>query len=120
MGPNSGVKGMEQVNYIYWSEAKKRPWVRYVDSWPFFVGPNGEYEARLIGADGKEYLLRERDNIHLTAAGGDRLAWAVLAALGQLVDLSQSQATPPDAQRAPDSVQERSEVPKPPDWPLAD
>ncbi len=120
MGPNSGVKGMEQVNYIYWSEAQKRPWIRYVDSWPFFVGPNGEYEARLTSADGKERLLRERDNIHLTAAGGDRLAWAVLSALGQTVDLSQSQATAPDDQRAPDSVQERPEVPKPPDWPLPD
>ncbi|MCX7620884.1 MAG: hypothetical protein N2037_08595 [Acidimicrobiales bacterium] len=120
MGPNSGVKGMEQVNYIYWSEAQKRPWVRFVDAWPFFVGPNGAYEPRLPSADGTQHLLRERDNIHLTAAGGDRLAWAVLDALGQVVDLSNSQTSPPAEQRAPDSVKERPEVPKPPDWPLTD
>ena len=119
MGPNSGVEGMAEVNYIYATEAAKRPWVVYFDSWPFFVDGDGEYRAELPDAAGADQLLRERDNIHLTAQGGDRLAFALLARLAELVDGLEGTLTPQPSQRAPDDVSERPEVPRPSDVPEA-
>lgn len=113
MGPNTGLDGMAELNHIYWSEAQKRPWVVYVDSWSYFADADGSYRASLPMADGQTKLLRASDNIHLSGAGADRLAWAVIGRLGKEIDLSQSQAIPPVEQLAPPTVTERTEVPKP-------
>ncbi|MEZ5143990.1 MAG: hypothetical protein R2726_15945 [Acidimicrobiales bacterium] len=113
MGPNTGLDGMAKLNYIYWSEAQKRPWVDYFDSWSYFADADGSYRASLPMADGQTKLLRASDNIHLSGAGADRLAWAVLGRLGKEIDLSQSQAIPPVEQLAPPTVTERTEVPEP-------
>jgi hypothetical protein len=116
MGPSSGVRGMEKLDYIYWSEAQKRPWVRYFDPFPFFTDPTGAYAVALPAADGKVQKLRATDNIHLSLEGADRLAWAVYAALTRELDLSKSTLTaPPAGQQPPAEVHERLEVPKPAD-----
>lgn len=115
MGPNSGVNGMDQLNYIYWSEAQQRPWVKYFDSWAFFADGAGNYQASLPNALGKTIKLRAADNIHLTTEGGDRLAWAVMGRIGKEgVDLTPSKGAPPAAQLAPPDVKERTDIPQPP------
>lgn len=111
MGPTAGVEGMEKLNYIYWSEAQTRPWVAYFDSWAFFADPAGRYAVSLPFADGKSRPVRASDNIHLNIAGADRLGWAVMGRLGQLIDLSRSVAAPPLDQLPPLDLKERTEVP---------
>lgn len=117
MSPKSNAVGMDKLNYIYWDEARSRPWVAYFDSWPYFTDDQGNYAQRLPMADGKEQKLRENDGVHLTPQGADRLAWVVFGRLGQYLDLSANLAPPPIGSLPPASVGERAEVPKPPDMP---
>jgi uncharacterized protein len=111
MGPSSGVEHLDQINYIYYSEAKKRPWVQYFDSVPFFTDAGGAYVKALVNADGTEQVMRANDNIHLSSWGANRLGWAVYTRLGTLMDLAQGQVAPDPAEMAPPDVVERTEVP---------
>lgn len=69
---------MEGLNEIYRTEAASRPWVRYVDAWSLFADGSGSYSAFLPGLDGTVQDMRQGDGIHLSRAGGDVLARAVL------------------------------------------
>jgi hypothetical protein len=111
MRPGSGVHEMDQLNYIYWSEAQSRPWIQYFDSWPFFSDANMQYVSDAPNADGVSRGLRQKDGVHLSTVGGNRLSWAVLKRIGQYVDLSAGNTTPPPDQAPPESVMERTEVP---------
>jgi hypothetical protein len=111
MKPGSGVHEMDQLNYIYWSEAKSRPWIQYFDSWPFFSDANGQYISDAPAADGTTKGLRQKDGVHLSTVGGNRLSWAVLARIQQYVDLSAGTVNPPPSEAPPASVVERTEVP---------
>ena len=66
------------LNKVYGDEARKRPEVRYVDSWTMFADKNGNYTDYLRGLSGTTELMRQSDGIHWTRAGGDLLAKAVL------------------------------------------
>lgn len=111
MGPQSGVEHLDQINYIYYSEAKKRPWVQYFDSYPFFSDASGAYAKTLANADGAEQVMRANDNIHLSSFGANRLGWAVLNRLGTILDLSKGEVVPDPAEMPPPDVVERTEVP---------
>lgn len=111
MGPGSKTRGMDQLNYIYWSEAQSRPWIQYFDTWPFFSDANYNFAANLPNADGVVRGVRQKDNVHLSTVGGDRLSWAVIDRIGKLVDLSAGKVTPPASQAPPPDVVERTEVP---------
>jgi hypothetical protein len=118
MGPSSGVRGMEKLDYIYWSEAQKRPWITYFDPAPFFTDGSGNYVLNLASADGKVQAMRASDNIHLSLAGADRLAWAVYGRMKTMMDLShQNPAAPPLAQLPPADIKERAAIPRPADLP---
>lgn len=73
---------MARLDGIYEREAAKHPGVRYVDSWSLFTTPDGGYSAYLRTDDGLT-LMRHPDGIHLTRAGGDRLARVILAEIGR-------------------------------------
>jgi hypothetical protein len=111
MGPGSKTRGMDQLNYIYWSEAQSRPWIQYFDTWPFFTDANYNFAANLPNADGVVRGMRQKDNVHRSTVGGDRLSWAVIDRIGKLVDLSAGKVTPPASQAPPPDVVERTEVP---------
>lgn len=111
MGPGSKTRGMDQLNYIYWSEAQSRPWIQYFDTWPFFSDANYNFAANLPNADGVVRGVRQKDNVHLSTVGGDRLSWAVIDRIGKLVNLSAGKVTPPASQAPPPDVVERTEVP---------
>ena len=113
-GPGTKLKAQDTINWIVATEAAKRPWVRYFDTWGFMSNPDGSYAARLVNADGQEYQMRQKDDIHFAIGGANRLAWGVWGALGQKADLSQSQVQPDPAQSAPPEATERPEVPQPP------
>jgi len=72
---------MLDVNQIFGDEAQKRPGTLFIDSWKLFVDANGEYSAFLKDDSGVGVSMRQADGIHLTRAGGDRLANAVLKAV---------------------------------------
>jgi hypothetical protein len=60
--------------------------VRFVATRELF-SDGGGYAAYLPGSDGQPVLVRREDGIHLTAAGGRRLAGAVLAVMSGDWDL---------------------------------
>lgn len=69
---------MALMNDIYRQEAEKRWWVEYLDTWSLMADANGRYAAYLPGPDGRATLMRAGDGIHLSRAGGDRMAQAAL------------------------------------------
>jgi hypothetical protein len=73
---------MRLVTDIYRQEAAHHSRVRFVPTRDLFSA-DGAYSAYLPGSSGDPVLARRDDGIHLTAAGGERLAGAVLAALAE-------------------------------------
>ncbi len=104
---------MAYLNNIYAEEAATRPWIRYFDTWPFFTDGAGAYAPSLASADGTIADMRTGDGIHLSTPGGDRLAWAIIEALRDDLDLSASTAAAPPSLAPPDEVRERTAVPAP-------
>lgn len=78
--PSSYSARMAHLDALYRAAAARHPGVRYVDSWPLFLDSHGRYSAYLETRDGL-VLMRQADGIHLSRAGGDRLAAAILATL---------------------------------------
>jgi hypothetical protein len=65
---------VEVLNEIYRSEAERFEGVTYVDSWSVFTGPDGGFSEYLTDDNGDLVDMRLNDGIHLTTAGGIRLA----------------------------------------------
>jgi len=65
-------EGMAHLNEIYRSEAVARSSITYFDTWSLFADLQGNYTDTIDGT-----LMREIDGIHLTTAGGIRLAEAI-------------------------------------------
>ena len=65
---------VEVLNEIYQSEADRFENVTYVDSWSVFTGSDGSFSEYLTDGDGDLVDMRLNDGIHLTTAGGIRLA----------------------------------------------
>jgi hypothetical protein len=78
MRSDSFSERMSVLDAVYADEAAGRERVRYVDSWSLFADASGGYAAYLPGADGTPVLVRQGDGIHLTRAGGERLARVVV------------------------------------------
>ena len=69
---------MAMLNDVYEKEAALHEGVTYVDTWDLMAGKDGEYAAYLRGPDGDLERVRQADGVHLTRAGGDRMAARVL------------------------------------------
>jgi hypothetical protein len=80
---------MRMINGIVRSEARSRPGVLFVDSWPLFAGGDGRYAAYLPTGSGGQEQVRYPDGIHLTPDGSERLARAVYRAMRSLWDPGQ-------------------------------
>jgi uncharacterized protein len=70
---------MKIVNQAFAAEAATRPWVAYIDPAPVVGGPGGRFADLVPDAHGTPVSVRQGDGIHLSRAGGDRLAAKVLA-----------------------------------------
>jgi hypothetical protein len=77
-------QNMSMINGLVRAEASRHAEVFYVDSWRLFAGSGGAYSAYLSSPSGKQQLVRTSDGIHLTAAGLDRLAIAVVRVMATL------------------------------------
>ena len=71
-------KRISMMDHIYEAEAKKHPGVFYIPTWALFANDKGSYAEYLRDANGDPVLMRAPDGIHLTRAGGDRMAQATL------------------------------------------
>lgn len=74
MGSDTLAKRVQEMNAIYREEAAARPWVVYVDTWDLLADSSGHYASYLPDAGGNPELMRAPDGVHLSRAGGDRLA----------------------------------------------
>ncbi len=66
------------MNHIYAAEAEKHLGVTFVSTWRVLADERGSYADYLTDGDGGPRLMRGPDGIHLTRAGGDRMAGVVL------------------------------------------
>lgn len=114
-GPQSKIGHMDTINFIFWEEATKRPWVSYLDTWAFMggPGPNYTYVRDMPTADGKVRNMYQADTLHLATTGAQYLSWATIRHVGEIIDLSASKIPDPPADQAPPStIVERSELPR--------
>jgi hypothetical protein len=72
---------LQEIDQIERAEAGKRPGVVFIDAWKLFSDGGGGYSAYLPDGSGAMQLVREPDGLHVTRAGGDRLADAVMGAI---------------------------------------
>ena len=64
--------GLARMNEVYEEAAAEHPQVTFVDTWALFSDERGSYADEIDGV-----RLRREDGVHLTIAGGDRLAEAI-------------------------------------------
>ena len=69
--------GLERLNSVYREVAERHPQVTYIDTWALFSDDDGGYVDEIDGV-----RLRREDGVHLTVAGGNRLAEAVWSVIG--------------------------------------
>jgi hypothetical protein len=69
------------MNHIYEAESHKHPGVMFVSTWAVMANAKGSYAEYLRTGDGDRVLMRAPDGIHLSRAGGDRMAGAVLTVI---------------------------------------
>jgi hypothetical protein len=79
---------LADINVIFKEEAARRPDVVYLDAWTALGDASGQYAAYLPDGGGHVELVREPDGVHLTRAGGDRLARLVLDEINRIVSLT--------------------------------
>ncbi len=78
---------MRQIDRIYAEEVTKVPRARYLDSRPLLADDKGAYSTHLVDGAGDRQRVRQDDGIHLTEAGAERLAPAVVDAINTLTPL---------------------------------
>jgi hypothetical protein len=66
------------MNHVYEAEAARHPGVTFVSTWRLMSDEKGSYAEYLKDANGDSILMRAPDGIHLSRAGGDRMAGLVL------------------------------------------
>ena len=76
---NAGYRGrIAMMDHIYEAEAARHPGVTFIDTWRLMANGKGSYAEYLHDEHGDLVLMRAPDGIHLTRAGGDRMAQSVL------------------------------------------
>jgi hypothetical protein len=91
--PDFDARG-DRINRIYRDEAAARPWVTVVEA-ADVLGDKGEFADLLPDGSGGLEDVRLADGVHLTRAGGDRLAAEVLEVVEARAGLRSAAATRP-------------------------
>jgi len=74
-------KQVSQLDEIYASEARLHPGITFVDTRQTLANAQGQYSAYLPTSGGQTQQVRTPDGIHLTLAGAERIASAIVAAM---------------------------------------
>lgn len=69
------------MNHIYATVAERHPGVTFISTWALMADDKGSYAEYLKDDGGESVQMRNTDGIHLTRAGGDRMARFVLDAI---------------------------------------
>lgn len=78
MSDSSFSKRAAKVNTVVQEVAATHPKVTYVDAYTLFADDeDGKYNSTLRNSDGNLVTVRAGDGVHLSPAGGDRIAEAV-------------------------------------------
>lgn len=80
--------GVQQVNAVARRVVEQHPRATYVDAYTLFADDDGKYAASLPDEAGKAVRVRAGDGVHLTDAGGDRLAEPVFDLVDQRCDVT--------------------------------
>jgi len=112
MGLDTKTHGMDRISNIAWEEAQTRPWVHFVDTWPYFTDNDLQFQHSVPMASGEVKGLRQKDDIHMSDIGGTLLSWVVLDDLKAFADLSGSKTQPTPGEIRPPDVKERVVVPE--------
>jgi hypothetical protein len=83
------------MNHIYEAEAGKHPGVTFVSTWQALSSEKGSYAEYLQDENGDQVLMRAPDGIHLTRAGGDRMAKVVLEVIRKDWEMGGSASSSP-------------------------
>lgn len=85
------------MNRIYAAVAAKHRGVTFVNTWATLANRKGAYAEYLTDSDGDPVLMRAPDGIHLSRAGGDRMAQEVLDVVMRDWGMAPSPAPPAPA-----------------------
>ena len=66
------------MDHLYEAEAAKHPGVTFISTWKLMANGQGTFAEYLRDDAGDQVLMRAPDGIHLSRAGGDRMAQAPL------------------------------------------
>jgi lysophospholipase L1-like esterase len=77
---------MQVLNQAFALSARV-PGVTYFASWPVMSDPSGAFQTYLPDGSGNEVQVREPDGTHITPAGADRLARAIVGELDRALGL---------------------------------
>lgn len=69
---------VRHINTLQLAQAGTRPQIAYIDAYGLLQSPTGGYAAELPDEQGDPEQVRLADGVHLSAAGAERLARAVL------------------------------------------
>ena len=83
MGDPGLSSEMSLENQVFAQQAATHPGVTYFSSWSLFTNSAGQYSQYLPDASGQLVMMRDADGVHLTGAGWDRLANAIVAPMEQ-------------------------------------
>jgi uncharacterized protein len=72
---------VQDVNAVFQEVVARHPEAHYVDAYTLFADEEGRYATSLPNENDRNTTVREGDGIHLTPAGGDRLAAEVFEQL---------------------------------------
>ncbi|NLE10005.1 MAG: DUF459 domain-containing protein [Actinobacteria bacterium] len=75
------------LNEMYSVVCEYHDGATYIDGYTLFVDDNGKYNKYLVDSTGERRLMRADDGIHLSNAGGDRQAEAVMEVLHESYQL---------------------------------
>lgn len=74
---------VRQINAAVAVQAARRPFARFVDTWPMFMDSSGAYNAYLPDTNGEETQVRQNDGTHLTRVGTRWVAEVLYGAIAR-------------------------------------
>jgi len=102
------------VNAAVRRAAAARPWVKFIDIWETFEGPDGRFSLYLPDETGELIEVRGPDGVHLSRTGTNMVAAMLYNAFGRTWNL----ATPTPTATATDTAEPTTPPTAPPTAPL--
>ncbi|MEO8083409.1 MAG: DUF459 domain-containing protein [Ardenticatenales bacterium] len=87
-------RAAEAVNTAVRRAGATRPWVKFIDIWETFKGPDGRFSLYLPNETGEQIEMRGADGVHLSRTGTNKVAAMLYNAFGVAWDLATPTPTP--------------------------